>query len=54
MMTTPTPPLFWANEPSVCIVHHFALLGRMSLIGMVNLAMKSTNAYTLIVVLGGT
>ena len=29
-MTTPTPSLFWADEPLVCIVHRSASLGRLS------------------------
>ena len=51
-MTTPTPLLFWADEPSICIVHHSTSLVRLSLSGKVNLVMKSARACALMVVLG--
>ena len=50
-MTTPTPPLFWADEPSVCDVTHSISLVRLSSSGNVNSAMKSARAYTLMAVL---
>ena len=51
-MTTPTPPLFWADESSVCIVHCPTSLVRLSLSGDVNSAMKSAKACALMAVLG--
>ena len=52
MMTTHTPPFFWAVEPSVCIVHRSVSSGRLSSSGRVNSAMKSAKAYALVAVLG--
>ena len=52
-MTTPIPPPpFWADEPSICIVHHFVSSVRPSLTGKVNSAMKFARAYALIAILG--
>ena len=51
-MTTPTPPLFGANELSVCIVHHSALSVRLSLSRKVNFVMKFAKACALMAVLG--
>ena len=51
-MTTPTPPLFWADEPSICIVYRSASSVRLSLSRKVNSAMKSAKACALMVVLG--
>ena len=51
-MTTFTSPLFWADEPSVCIVHCSVSLMRLSSSGRVNSAMKSARAYALMAVLG--
>ena len=51
-MTTPTPPLFWADELLVYIVHRSILLVRLSSSGRVNLAMKLAKACALMVVLG--
>ena len=52
VMTTLTPPLFWANEPSVWIVHCLAPLVRLPLSEKVNSAMKSAKACALMAVLG--
>ena len=38
----PHSPLLWADELSVCIVHHFVWLVRLSSSGKVNSTMKST------------
>ena len=52
MITTPTPPLFWADESSVCIIYRSVLSGRLSSFGRVSLAMKSAKVCILIAVLG--
>jgi len=51
MMMTPTPPLFWADEPSVYIVHHSVSSGRLFSSGRVKSATKSAKAYALIAII---
>ena len=51
VMTTPTPPLPFSDDPLVCIVHNSAMPIELSS-GMVNSAMKSANTWAFIVVQG--
>ena len=44
-MTTPTPPIFYIDEPFVCIVHRVDLFWISSSLGMVNSVMKSANTW---------
>ena len=48
---TPIPPLFRADDPLVWIVHFSISSDALSLFGTMNLAIKSTSACALIVVL---
>jgi len=52
VMKTPTRPLFWADKPSVYIVHYSVSSIRLSLSRRVNSVMKFAKAYDLMVVLG--
>ena len=49
---TPTPPLFWADEPSVSTIHYFVSLVRLSSSVRVNSTMKSAKACALMAILG--
>ena len=52
VMTTLTPPFYWANEPSVCTIHCSSSFVRLPSSGRVNSAMKSARAYALMAILG--
>ena len=52
VITTLTPPLCWADEPSICTVHRSTLLVRLPSSRRVNSTMKSAKAYALMAILG--
>jgi len=50
-MTTHTPPFFWVDKSSICIVHRSVSLVGLSSSRRVNSVMKSAKAYALMAIL---
>lgn len=52
IMTTLAPPLFYTDDPSICIVRWIGSSWFSSCLGMVNIVMKSTSAWAFMAVRG--